>query len=291
MFMEWISHHGIKGQKWGEMHGPPYPLKPAAHNKVINRSTEAKGQLHKKGLSDTAKRNLKIGAAIIGTALVAYGAYKLSTNMKSDVYISDNVRAFAEKTGFPLKKKECTIEEDLAKCNPKYDPNVNDKYHHNCFFASMDYCLRRMGLDVSVSDYFDGEVFLKASLQDYVKHIGGNVKRMNFKKDGNGESVKKQIIKSIEELTKNDDVGVCGLIGVEWDTNTKDGHCFSWEKTMKGIIFVDPQSGQGESKTDSFFKILARGLNTSTEVTAVKMNSVEFKTNSEVTKRFVPSSK
>ena len=25
-YQDWLAHHGIKGQKWGKMHGPPYPL-------------------------------------------------------------------------------------------------------------------------------------------------------------------------------------------------------------------------------------------------------------------------
>lgn len=23
-----LAHHGVKGQRWGERNGPPYPLKP-----------------------------------------------------------------------------------------------------------------------------------------------------------------------------------------------------------------------------------------------------------------------
>lgn len=30
-----IEHHGIKGQKWGVKHGPPYPLSDKAHNSVV----------------------------------------------------------------------------------------------------------------------------------------------------------------------------------------------------------------------------------------------------------------
>ena len=25
-YQDWLAHHGIKGQKWGKMQGPPYPL-------------------------------------------------------------------------------------------------------------------------------------------------------------------------------------------------------------------------------------------------------------------------
>lgn len=33
-----LEHHGIKGQKWGVMHGPPYPLSTTKHNSVIKKS-------------------------------------------------------------------------------------------------------------------------------------------------------------------------------------------------------------------------------------------------------------
>lgn len=30
---DWLSHHGIKGQKWGKRNGPPYPLDKSSHSK------------------------------------------------------------------------------------------------------------------------------------------------------------------------------------------------------------------------------------------------------------------
>ena len=29
-----LSHHGIKGQKWGQKNGPPYPLKSSDHSEA-----------------------------------------------------------------------------------------------------------------------------------------------------------------------------------------------------------------------------------------------------------------
>ena len=28
----YLAHHGIKGQKWGDRNGPPYPLGPGDHS-------------------------------------------------------------------------------------------------------------------------------------------------------------------------------------------------------------------------------------------------------------------
>lgn len=34
-YRDYLSHHGIKGQKWGEQNGPPYPLSGKLHNMVV----------------------------------------------------------------------------------------------------------------------------------------------------------------------------------------------------------------------------------------------------------------
>ena len=65
----YLAHHGIKGQKWGKRNGPPYPLDEENHS--------PSEQVQKKGLSDGAKRAIKVGAGIAVAALATYGAYKL----------------------------------------------------------------------------------------------------------------------------------------------------------------------------------------------------------------------
>lgn len=40
--MDYLMHHGIKGQKWGVRNGPPYPLNQTAHNKVVKADQSAK---------------------------------------------------------------------------------------------------------------------------------------------------------------------------------------------------------------------------------------------------------
>lgn len=49
--------------------------------KENNRSAEQTGE--KKGLSDKQKKAIKVGAAVAGTALAAYGAYKLNDYIRS----------------------------------------------------------------------------------------------------------------------------------------------------------------------------------------------------------------
>lgn len=98
---ESLSHHGIKGQKWGvrrknyvakgiyEHHpdGYNYNENRNGNTKAMSRYREGtdianvqktKSQVNK----DKIKKAIAIGAAIAGTALAAYGVYKLHSYMK-----------------------------------------------------------------------------------------------------------------------------------------------------------------------------------------------------------------
>ena len=67
----YLSHHGIKGQKWGVMNGPPYPL--GASAKSYSQKKAEKEQFH---LSDRQKTALKIGTAAVAACLAGYALYK-----------------------------------------------------------------------------------------------------------------------------------------------------------------------------------------------------------------------
>ena len=60
-----LSHHGIKGQRWGVKNGPPYPLKAKDHSKSeqsagwrssLKGSSKSKSSVKKHGLSKKQRR-------------------------------------------------------------------------------------------------------------------------------------------------------------------------------------------------------------------------------------------
>ena len=52
-----LEHHGVKGQKWGERNGPPYPLDTASREKLEKQKTiyGLKGRIY--GLSAKDNKN------------------------------------------------------------------------------------------------------------------------------------------------------------------------------------------------------------------------------------------
>ena len=51
----YLSHHGIKGQKWGEQNGPPYPLSNKIHNMVVRGKQKRAAKRREKILHDPRK--------------------------------------------------------------------------------------------------------------------------------------------------------------------------------------------------------------------------------------------
>lgn len=104
----YLYHHGIKGQKWGDRNGPPYPLGASDHSsrerkagwrKSLKKSSSKKSENsnERSGLTDKQKKAIKIGIAVAGTALVAYGGYRLAKSGKLDG-LADKINLGKSKT-------------------------------------------------------------------------------------------------------------------------------------------------------------------------------------------------
>ncbi len=67
----YLAHHGVKGQKWGVRR---YQNEDGSYTE---EGAKRRRSENKQGISDGAKKALKVGAIAAGTALAAIGAYKL----------------------------------------------------------------------------------------------------------------------------------------------------------------------------------------------------------------------
>lgn len=107
MQSDYIKHHGIRGQRWGirRFQNKDGSLTKAGEKRYYEGtslknskpSTGEKGSREKKGLSDKQKKALKIGATVVGTALAAYGGYKLyqidKTNKVNKAKVLNNAKS------------------------------------------------------------------------------------------------------------------------------------------------------------------------------------------------------
>lgn len=71
-----LYHHGVKGMKWGKRKVRYDSSDNISRTKKSN-TVESENGTKKKGLSSNQKKALKVGAAVAGTALAAYGTYKV----------------------------------------------------------------------------------------------------------------------------------------------------------------------------------------------------------------------
>lgn len=71
-----LFHVGVKGMKWGRRKARPTGSGAGRRGGATQATTNPAAQ--KQARKSKAKRALKIGAAVAGTALAAYGTYKIS---------------------------------------------------------------------------------------------------------------------------------------------------------------------------------------------------------------------
>lgn len=242
-----LIHHGIKGMKWGVRNGPPYPLsidqksvrekrlakvhKTAKHDKDSNEAQSSKAEetsnKRRFQLSDKHKRALKIGAAALGVALLAYGGYRLakSDQLNPDVFLDSQLkRKIAEAADFDTQ-----INDDLRKINRGGLSLFLKGRDCNCTSCSMAYEMRRRGYDVVAGRTTDGRSM--AEMMTFFKdakpvYIGGS----------NAE-----ILRNTTRMLLADGEGARGIINGSFVGG--GGHSIAYEVHNGRVHFVDGQLG------------------------------------------------
>lgn len=80
-----LRHHGVKGMKWGRRKARPQSTGNGRRGQASADSPEAQAAA-KEARRRKVKRAAMIGAAVVGTALAAYGAKKVSDVMKNKAF-------------------------------------------------------------------------------------------------------------------------------------------------------------------------------------------------------------
>lgn len=216
-----LTHHGIKGQKWGVIR---------FGYKKSNRKRKSIEESNKKRFSITNKHKSMIKSGVLITAgiLATYGAYKLSS--ASGTNLSVNIKK--------LIKPE-SIEETLKSANPW---RQTKDYRNNCVSSAIAGIFRRRGLDVTaIKDAGDGVNMIGA-----IETIFKNARVI----DGYASSFttpEKASKLLLNKFGKNAE----GTIGFMWKSNHDNGHTFSYKIKDGMVRFFDDNTG----KDDGFIRM------------------------------------
>lgn len=291
----YLMHHGIKGQKWGTRNGPPYPLKPGMHSASEKKQ---RARIGKEGMDPEIA--FAIAEIAISTALIFSPAIvelirkgKDKTNNKKAEEKLKEIRenkkgTIDEKTGFHMKNKETSVEEDLKHVNPAHSTSSNT--NNNCVYCSATFEMRRRGYDVSanlspegmngrkvITDLFPGSKVNNIDTNDFIDKksdpINPKFNPINKTEFNNtcriaSYGLNKSYAKDVVNiLSKEKDSRGCLL--VSWGIG--GGHAVNYEVKNGVVRVLDGQSGKIYSGND-----LEKLLSSTVLVANIRLDNQKF---------------
>lgn len=268
-----LSHHGIKGQKWGvrryqntdgsltsegkERYGEgTHPIRKKRSERIQDRRAETgqkilddaekpalnidRGVTKKGGLTDSAKMNIAYSVmSPVNVVFLAEDGIKAGVaSHKEKKYLKERKKnsQLDPDTGLYLKKDgQYNEKQDLAAVNPRYmDMNENSK--NNCMLCTTTYDLRKRGYDVTAQKDSVGYTF-----SDLKRWYPDAKLEKNSRYDENGRSLKQKeyVQKSIKNLLKQGD-GAHGNMMMFF--NYGGGHSIFYEVKNGQVVFKDGQT-------------------------------------------------
>ena len=288
-----LYHHGIKGQRWGVRRFQNKDGSLTARGKQRYRedgseSDKQKDETAKKGLTDKQKKAIKIGAAVLGTALVSYGAYKASQ------YYRGAGSKIDPETGFRLVNRDMSDAEHLSAINPgrisilskskTKNVEIINGSSTNCMLCTTAYEFRKRGYDVHAGLEKSGTGYLPDTLFPKIfKDYRGTTKIQvdTGKSLGDLYDAPKKLLGDIEKYAKDQGPGSRGNTIVWWK-NGMGGHSMIWENVDGKIIFKD---GQTNEVYEDFAKTILSRTDLKRPVEMLRTDNLTI--NTETAKKFI----
>ena len=243
-----LEHHGIKGQKWGVKHGPPYPLSSKEHAAVV----KGKGASNSKKKNATKKVGVIEEAAAAGVVATYVGIKKAIAVHQSNKH--DNGQYLVTRkdekkdprNGLAIQsEKSIHPVEDMEKVNPSYEQS--NAHKTNCSKCTFAMEMRRRGYDVAAGG--DRHALSKGMSADVLKTMWKDKfgrdrdytkNKLVDENDGIILTALKQTKKqkdlyadvTIDEMAKHGP-GARGEINVVW-AGWQGGHSMYWENDSNG---------------------------------------------------------
>lgn len=252
-YTDYLTHYGIKGQKWGvrrfqRKDGTRTPAGKKRYSGDSETSSNVDSSEKKRGLTDKQKKILKTGAVVAGTALAAYGAYKLY-----GAYTGRGMEIDPE-TGFRLLKKPESTMDCLNAINPgkvrilssTKNTEIISGSSTNCMLCTTAYELRRRGYDVHAGFDTSGRGYFPENLFPRIfknapetTKIWQAVDDIANGKDYSAADKFSRLTDSLKDVPN----GARGNLCVWYKSGIGGGHSMIWEKVDGKLRFMDGQTG------------------------------------------------
>ena len=223
---DYISHHGILGQRWGKKNGPPYPLGSGDH------SASEKKAGWRKSLND-----------------MKLSIYKGRKRVLENKIEETEKEIEMNSSGLKRKTENTSPDEDAVIVNPEWRRRIHDPgANNNCMQCTTAYELRRRGYDVRAQLSSEGrgadaikEWFPEAKIEGaYIPERG------SF---GMTRSTMRGVIGRNSELTDTtintlvaQGDGARGNLLVTYDSHA--GHSLCYEVVGRDVVIRDAQTGK-----------------------------------------------
>ena len=274
-----LSHYGIKGQKWGEKNGPPYPLGASDHS-----STEKKAKQENKKKSTAVKENnsslilsqpetkkrlstkqkILIGGAIALSFVAAFEAYHFIDSGEA-IKLAQKGKMFSKTrmTNYvPWKFEESLAsnmdsDEILEKVVKPINPGFPESGHTmNCKRCTFAYELRRRGYDVMATPSVHGagqnlySEYQAMKEHNYYYMSSFYKERVDIVKSKlpSGATPAIEIYNALGKMTN----GARGDLTIF--RNDGSGHSIAWEIVNNKPVIFDCQSGSVYKTINDFIE-------------------------------------